>query len=230
MDQKKIGNFLKELRKARGLTQEQVAEVFGVAGRTVSRWETGSNMPDLSILIQIADYYNVEIREILDGEKDGGDMDKEMKETLEKVADYSQMQKEKAARIGCRSFEIMFYICAAVIVIQMILNINESPLNMELVLGETIVFVCGGFAYIVMIVKNGLWNIGLNKKRTIMDDAKISILCGTLFSIIFDVVILKTGVDFKIISKYSLVFWLSISLLSFLVLRGLNVISNKNKC
>lgn len=68
MNQKMIGGFLKNLRKDKGITQEQFAEIMGVSGRTVSRWETGSNMPDLDILIQIADYYEVEIREILDGE------------------------------------------------------------------------------------------------------------------------------------------------------------------
>ena len=67
MDLKKIGLFLKELRREKGITQEQVAEVFGVSGRTVSRWETGTNMPDLSILIQIADYYDVDLKEILNG-------------------------------------------------------------------------------------------------------------------------------------------------------------------
>ena len=45
MDQKKIGHFLKELRKEKELTQEQLAEKFHVSDRTVSRWETGSNMP-----------------------------------------------------------------------------------------------------------------------------------------------------------------------------------------
>ena len=44
MDMKKIGSFLKILRKEKGLTQEQLAEKLGVAGRTVSRWETASNM------------------------------------------------------------------------------------------------------------------------------------------------------------------------------------------
>ena len=44
MNQVKIGNFIKELRKEQKLTQEQLAEKFGVARRTVSRWETGSNM------------------------------------------------------------------------------------------------------------------------------------------------------------------------------------------
>ena len=69
MDSKKIGAFLKNLRNKKGLTQEQLAEVFGVSGRTVSRWETGSNLPDLSMLIQIAEYYDVDIKDILDGEK-----------------------------------------------------------------------------------------------------------------------------------------------------------------
>ena len=41
MDQQRIGAFLKTLRKERALTQEQLAERFGVSGRTVSRWENG---------------------------------------------------------------------------------------------------------------------------------------------------------------------------------------------
>ena len=60
MDQKKIGSFLKELRKEKGLTQEQLAELMYVSDRTVSRWETGSNLPSLDILIRISDYYNDE--------------------------------------------------------------------------------------------------------------------------------------------------------------------------
>nr|WP_026496573.1 helix-turn-helix transcriptional regulator [Butyrivibrio sp. WCD3002] len=54
MDQEKIGAFLKELRKEKGITQEQFAEVLNVSGRTVSRWETGSNIPDLEVLHCIA--------------------------------------------------------------------------------------------------------------------------------------------------------------------------------
>ena len=74
MDQKKIGVFLKELRKEKELTQEQLAEIVQVSNRTVSRWENGNNMPDLDILIEISDYYEVDLREILDGERKSEDM------------------------------------------------------------------------------------------------------------------------------------------------------------
>lgn len=43
LDQKKIGGFLKELRKEKGMTQEQLVEYLNVSGRTMSRWETESN-------------------------------------------------------------------------------------------------------------------------------------------------------------------------------------------
>ncbi|MBD5455458.1 MAG: helix-turn-helix transcriptional regulator [Lachnospiraceae bacterium] len=94
MDQRKTGNFLKTLRKEKGLTQEQLAEQFNVSDRTVSRWETGSNMPDLSILIEIADFYDVDIREIIDGERKSENMDSETKNTLKKVAEYSDAEKK----------------------------------------------------------------------------------------------------------------------------------------
>ena len=95
MDQIKIGNFIKTLRHEKGLTQEQLAERFGVARRTVSRWETGSNMPDLDILMEMSDFYAVDLRELLDGERKGEKMNKELEETVMKVADYSNDEKLK---------------------------------------------------------------------------------------------------------------------------------------
>ena len=81
MDQKKTGCFLKQLRNEKGLTQEQLANEFGVAQRTVSRWETGSNMPDISMLVEIAEFYEVDIREIIDGERKSESMKKEENQT-----------------------------------------------------------------------------------------------------------------------------------------------------
>lgn len=95
MDQKKVGGFLKELRKQKGLTQEQLAEQFCVSSRTVSRWENGNNMPDLDILIEISDYYEVDLREIFNGERKSENMDKEIKETVLQAVDYTNTEAER---------------------------------------------------------------------------------------------------------------------------------------
>lgn len=86
MNSVKVGNFMKALRKEKGLTQEQLAQAFRVSRRTVSRWETGSNLPDMEILIEMADFYDVDLREILDGQRRDGKMNKELEETVRKVA------------------------------------------------------------------------------------------------------------------------------------------------
>lgn len=94
MDQKKIGNFLRDLRKANGFTQEQVAEKLGTSSRTISRWETGAYMPDISLLVAIAEMYDVDVREIIDGERKEENMNSEVKEVAVKMADYSTMEKK----------------------------------------------------------------------------------------------------------------------------------------
>ena len=95
MNQQKMGEFLKNLRKEKGLTQEELAEKFYTSSRTVSRWETGKTPPDLNTLIELADFYNVDIREIIDGERKENNMDKETKETLQKVAEYAEEENKR---------------------------------------------------------------------------------------------------------------------------------------
>ena len=98
MDQIKIGALLKELRKDHNLTQEQIADKFGVSQRSVSRWENGNTMPDISILIELADFYDVDLREILRGERKAVNMNEDLKETLSLVSDYTNEEKKKIAR------------------------------------------------------------------------------------------------------------------------------------
>ena len=98
MDQKKTGQFLKTLRNEKGLTQEQLAAKFNVSNRTVSRWETGSNLPDISLLVEIADFYDVDVREIIDGERKSEMMDQETREVADKMATYATGEKSKLLR------------------------------------------------------------------------------------------------------------------------------------
>ena len=96
MDQIKIGIFLKELRKEKKLTQEQLAEKLNVSGRTVSRWETGSNMPDIGMLVEMADFFDVSIPEIVSGERKSENMNKETRDTAVAMAEYGR----NAVKIG----------------------------------------------------------------------------------------------------------------------------------
>lgn len=98
MDQIKIGEFLKELRKEKNMTQEQLADKFFVSRRTVSRWETGSNMPDLDVLVELADFYNVDLRDIFNGQRREPEMNNELKDTLLQAADYTNDIKKKVTR------------------------------------------------------------------------------------------------------------------------------------
>ena len=98
MDQKKTGQFLKTLRNEKGLTQEQLANKFNVSNRSVSRWETGANLPDISLLVEIADFYDVDVREIIDGERKSEMMDQETREVADKMAAYATGEKSKLLR------------------------------------------------------------------------------------------------------------------------------------
>lgn len=121
MDQKKIGNFLKELRKEKKLTQEQVADKLGVSGRTISRWETGAYMPDISLLVDIAEMYDVDVRDIIDGERKDTNMNSEVKDVALKMADYSTMQIESLKK-WIKTMSVSLLIVSVFLVIMEIIS------------------------------------------------------------------------------------------------------------
>ncbi|WP_455539104.1 helix-turn-helix domain-containing protein [Terrisporobacter sp.] len=119
MDQKRVGMFLKTLRKEKNITQEQLAEKLNVSGRTVSRWETGVNMPDISLLVELAEFYEISIPEIIDGERKSEEMKEETKNTAIKMAEYSKNEvvagKRKIASILLSVFGILVILSALAI-------------------------------------------------------------------------------------------------------------------
>ncbi len=120
MDQIKIGAFLKTLRKEKNLTQEQLAERLGVSNRTVSRWETGNNMPDISLLTEISEFYDVSIPELINGERKSENMREEDKEIAETMSDYATAEKEKLVK----SIRNMSLIGLAALIIYLVLGMT----------------------------------------------------------------------------------------------------------
>ena len=68
MDQEKIGKFIASQRKKKNLTQEDFANILGVSSKTISRWETGSSMPDLAMLPILSKELDITINDLLSGE------------------------------------------------------------------------------------------------------------------------------------------------------------------
>ena len=118
MDQIKAGAFLKDLRKEKGITQEQLAEELGVSDRTISRWETGNNMPDISLLVEIADFFDVSIPEIIKGERKSEEMKEESKEVAETMSYYAKAEKEQLVK----SIRNMSIIGFAALLVYMVLD------------------------------------------------------------------------------------------------------------
>ncbi|MGM9947682.1 helix-turn-helix domain-containing protein [Floccifex sp.] len=126
MDQKRIGSFLKKLRKEKHLTQEQLAEKLNVSNRTISRWETGNNMPDISILVEISEFYEVSILEIINGERKSEKME-EVKETVEGMAIYATLEKETMIK-NIRNISFIGTIAIVVSIILEYIPIKSSNL------------------------------------------------------------------------------------------------------
>ena len=69
MDLIKIGKFIAELRKEKGLTQEQLGDKIGVTNKTISRWETGTYLPPADAMLAMGEVFNVSVNEILSGSR-----------------------------------------------------------------------------------------------------------------------------------------------------------------
>ena len=144
IDRIKIGNFLRELRNEKGITQEKLAERYGVSSRSVSRWENGNTMPDLGILVELADYYQIDIGEIIDGERKSENMSKDTKETLVKVVDYAEMEKMMLVRKKEFNFlgKILFVLFAVSLIVSAIaFNLDKVVFSL-ITFAFVIVFAC----------------------------------------------------------------------------------------
>jgi transcriptional regulator with XRE-family HTH domain len=82
MDLKNVSKFIQERRKAKGLTQVQLAEKLCVSEKTVSKWETGRGFPDTSLILPLCNELGISANELLSGKLIADD--KEYREIAEK--------------------------------------------------------------------------------------------------------------------------------------------------
>ena len=109
MDMIKTGDFLRSLRKAKGLTQEDVATRLMLSPKTISRWESGLGLPDINIISEVASLYDVSVDEILKGQRNN----KVVKEETEKSND-KKINNILTNKITSK-FNIYFYVAIGIL-------------------------------------------------------------------------------------------------------------------
>lgn len=97
MDTIKIGKFLAENRKKKKLTQEQLGEKIGVTAKTISRWENGNYMPDISLLKPLSQELEISVNDLISGEKvKEGNYQQKTEENMEFILqEYYRMKKQR---------------------------------------------------------------------------------------------------------------------------------------
>lgn len=164
MDQKKIGEFISKLRKDKGFTQANLGEILGVSNRTVSKWENGDGMPDVSMLQELSNALDITVDELLSGEK------KELAEL--KVTEIQSKSKTE------NLFEIMYIISLFLAAFSAILSFvtlayNIWAFNILFYNHWEIIFVA--MALVASVVSALSFSIGVTKLRLSYD--KTEILC-----------------------------------------------------
>ena len=69
MDQIKTGKFIAALRRGIGLTQRELAEKLGISDKTISKWECGNGLPEVSLMLPLCEVLGITVNELLSGEK-----------------------------------------------------------------------------------------------------------------------------------------------------------------
>ncbi len=125
MDQEKIGKFIAEKRKLKDITQKKFAEMLNVTDKTVSRWENGHYLPDVSLFKKICEILDIEVVELLNGEnnvKKG-----EVEKTIMNIIDLSDKDKKRKINKVLRISGLV--ICLLIIMFGVIYSVNRIRLN-----------------------------------------------------------------------------------------------------
>lgn len=104
MENKKIGDFIKEQRKKKNLTQEELANKLFVTEKAISRWETGRGTPDISLLIPLSKELDITPSELLSGKKEN------INSFVEYVEENKKLQNNKFKSITILLYSISIFI------------------------------------------------------------------------------------------------------------------------
>lgn len=138
-----IGNKLIELRKKKGLSQENVADILNVSRQTVSKWELNQSMPDFDKIIPLCNLYEISADELLRGIKDEKDI--LLSNSQDEKIDYKDNRHKRALGI---SIGVFLYFLAVVSIMITIPVLRMNPI----VASAMFLLICGLATLIIVYV------------------------------------------------------------------------------
>lgn len=170
MDKEQFGKFVLELRKEKGLTQKELADKLYVSDKTVSKWECGKGMPDISMLVPLGEMLGVSVTELLECKRHAPDEllnTAQVENVVQKALHVSgQEQKQRYLR---KKNRILWYIAALMICGLEILGACVLKCEMH-------TFLLLGITFVTLAAVFGAWFTFLAKEKLppYYDEYKIS--------------------------------------------------------
>lgn len=117
MNQEKIGKFIAQCRKEKNLTQSQLAEKLNMSDKSISKWETGKGMPDSSIMLELCNYLDINVNELLSGEHLKEEQYQEKaNENIIKITKESEKNKKIKNRTIIVTIILFTFLCLALLI------------------------------------------------------------------------------------------------------------------
>lgn len=173
----KFGKFLRKIRTEKCLTQKELAEKLFVSDKTVSKWERGASMPNVALLIPIADTLGITVTELLKGEKIHSEKYLNTDEVENLVVGSLDLSVNHAIHQHKRNWILIYLLCIFITITEIILLVVSGISMLEI--RKNILLVCGG-----MLIAGG-WFCFLAKDLlpTYYDSNKISYVTQGIFRI-----------------------------------------------
>ena len=186
MDNKKFGDFIKELRKEKQLTQKELGEKLNITDKAISKWERGLSFPDIAVLKDLAEFFEIDISELLNGErgkKQEIDIEKAIKEAIENYKNIEEKKKEKVQKVKKRIGVISIIIFVFALILQIVYLIIFKRHNYEYVIDalEYIInqiMILSATSSIILLLKKKKINIIIYFMAVIFTIANIAFLCN----------------------------------------------------
>lgn len=117
MEQRKIGKFIATERKTQGFTQRQLADQLGISDKTVSKWETGKGLPEVSLMIPLCETLHITVNDLLSGERvSESDYQKKAENNMmDLIKENEENKKQMILSVICGTITIIA-VCSLVII------------------------------------------------------------------------------------------------------------------